>query len=112
MGDRAGIPADISRSPETERDGGLLREYLAGRDTHCPLCGYNLRDLVGNRCPECGERITLQVNAVEPRLAAPIAGLVGLSAGAGLSGLLLVYVMIQSLLFRSFGMGEFFAINA
>ena len=32
----------------------LLRAYLAGRDIPCPGCGYNLRGLTIQTCPECG----------------------------------------------------------
>ena len=81
----------------------LLVGYLAGRDVPCPACGYNLRDLAGGRCPECGDALALRLGSSEPRQGLLIAGLVGLSAGAGLSGLLLVYEGIQ--LLRHQGMG-------
>lgn len=47
---------------ETEND--LLTHYLAGRDVPCPTCGYNLRDLRGDQCPECGHslEVTIRVN--------------------------------------------------
>ena len=69
----------------------LLRRYLAGRDVACPMCGYNLRDLLGDRCPECGDQLELVVSPLEPKQAAVITGLVLLSAGTGLNGLLLIY---------------------
>ena len=31
-----------------------LRLFLAGNDVFCPECRYNLRDLRGTNCPECG----------------------------------------------------------
>lgn len=34
-----------------------LITYLATHDAPCPGCGYNLRGLQGNTCPECGESI-------------------------------------------------------
>lgn len=37
-----------------------LRLYLAERDAPCPGCGYNLRSLVTERCPECGRGVTLE----------------------------------------------------
>jgi hypothetical protein len=75
----------------------LLRSFLVDQDVPCPQCGYNLRNLRAERCPECGEQLVLRVNVAEPRQGALIAGLVGLSAGAGLSGLLLIYIGIQVL---------------
>ena len=77
------------------QESALLHLYLKDRDVPCPSCGYNLRDLAADVCPECGEAITLRVNVLEPRQAAPLAGLVTLSCGAGLNGLLLIYVVIQ-----------------
>ena len=44
----------------------------------------------------------LRVNLREPRLAAFIAGLVGLAAGAGFSGLLMVYMIVMALTGRAF----------
>jgi hypothetical protein len=35
----------------------LLRTYGVDRDLPCPRCRYNLRGLVGNRCPECGKDV-------------------------------------------------------
>jgi hypothetical protein len=74
----------------------FLRPFLAGRDVACPQCDYNLRDLSGDRCPECGQKIQLRLGLAEPRQRLLIAGLVGLSAGAGMSGLLLLYLMIRT----------------
>ena len=79
--------ADATTPGEDE----LLRRFLHGRDVTCPGCRYNLRDLTGYHCPECGQEIVLQLRLAEPRQAALLTGLVGLSAGAGLNGLLLIY---------------------
>lgn len=88
--------------------------FLRGREVPCPGCGYNLRDLTTERCPECGQQLELALRLVEPRQGALIAGLVGLAAGAGLGGLLLVYLAI-GLLVRGVRGGppaSFFWINA
>ena len=69
----------------------LLRAFLAGRDVPCPNCDYNLRDLPGDRCPECGLELALRIQLAEPRLAAFLTGLVGLSAGAGFNALIFLY---------------------
>lgn len=65
-----------------------LVEYLSHRDEACPSCGYNLRGLKTDRCPECHELLRLRVGLAEPKLGTFIAGLVGLAAGAGFSILL------------------------
>ncbi len=94
----------MSLNPELDqRESILLREFLAGRDVECPQCRYNLRDLTGNRCPECGDEVVIRLNMAEPKLAMWIAGLVGLASGAGFSGLLLVYIVIQLLIRPNFG---------
>lgn len=72
----------------------LLVQYLSDRDEACPGCGYNLRGLRSAACPECAQELTLRVNLRDARLAGFLAGLVGLVAGAGFSGLLLVYIVV------------------
>jgi hypothetical protein len=78
----------------------LLEQYLAARDEPCPLCGYNLRDLKGGRCPECGDALRLHVGLVEPKKAAFLTGLIGLAAGGGFSVLLLFYATWAILVMR------------
>jgi len=55
------------------------------------MCRYNLRDLIGNRCPECGRSIVLSVKAAEFNLATFTAGVVILAAGAGFFAMALLY---------------------
>lgn len=45
----------------------VVREYLADRDSPCPTCGYNLRGLDSDKCPECGEPAALVIVADERR---------------------------------------------
>jgi hypothetical protein len=54
----------------------LRRAYLDRFDAPCPVCGYNLRKLTADICPECGQRFVLQVGTIN----APIAPLVALLA--------------------------------
>src|SRR4051812_47683066 len=91
----------------------FLQAFLAQRDVACPGCAYNLRDLQGQRCPECGNELTLAIGLAEPKQAAAIAGLVGLAAGAGMSGLLLVYMLIRATVFHDpfFGASRFILLN-
>ena len=91
----------------------LLEQYLTDRDVVCPGCSYNLRGLKSDRCPECGDQLELSLQLVEPRQAPLIAGLVGLSAGAGLGGLLLIYGVIVTLAIRpnASGWARFFMVN-
>ena len=83
-------------------DEDLVQAYLRERDVLCPLCGYNLRNLTSPRCPECGERVELHIKLAEPKTAAWLAGVLGLSAGLGFSVLFLLLVMCLSPLDLSF----------
>lgn len=78
-----------------DADGAALRAFLADRDVPCPGCGYNLRGLTTERCPECAERLALRVAAHVPWSRGFIAGVIGLASGAGFSGLLVVYALIR-----------------
>ncbi|MCA9282444.1 MAG: hypothetical protein H6812_00560 [Phycisphaeraceae bacterium] len=78
--------------PKTDRD--FLTDYLAQRDEPCPSCRYSLKGLQGNVCPECGQALMLRVGLVEPRLAAWVFGLIGISAGFGFSLLLSIYFLL------------------
>ena len=95
-------------------DAAILKLFLDGRDQPCPQCGYNLRDLPGTRCPECGEELALRLQLGEPRQAAALAGLIALSAGAGMNVLLLGYVFIVLAFLGPWGRGwgKFVAVNA
>ena len=81
-------------APPTLRDAAALRGFLAERDAPCPVCGYSLRALVTDKCPECGRHLVLTVGTTEPRLGVYIAGLVGWSIGLGFCLLLLVWIAI------------------
>ena len=47
------------------------------------MCGYSLRGLESESCPECGSKIVLQVRPAEPRMGWWTAGLIGLASGFG-----------------------------
>lgn len=72
-----------------------LATYLANRDEPCPSCGYNLRGLSGNHCPECNTDLVLRVAIAEPRLGLFLATIVAWALGAGFSVLLLVYIVMM-----------------
>ena len=52
----------------TETD--LILQFVAERDTPCPVCGYNLRAATSSRCSECGRTVRLAV-AVDERVHLP-----------------------------------------
>ena len=86
-------PLPIHSAPAARTPSVLLREFLDARDVPCPACGYNLRALRAETCPECGQALELRVNLVEPRMRLWIAGMVALAAGAGFSTLLTLFAV-------------------
>lgn len=73
-----------------------LRSFLEHADVPCPGCGYNLRGLQTDHCPECRQELTLRVTLAEPKLGPWITGLVGLSCGIGFNGLILSAWFVMS----------------
>ena len=54
----------MGASPEPEQPidaDGLLLAFVRDRDTACPRCGYNVRNLTKPVCPECEEPLVLKV---------------------------------------------------
>ena len=74
-------------------DSDLLQAYLAGRDAPCPVCGYNLRGLDSQKCPECGARLTLRIGA-DVRLGPWIAALLGMALPLGFLGMTCLIFLI------------------
>jgi hypothetical protein len=106
-----GSLASASQTRAQPTDATLLQTFLADRDTACPRCRYNLRNLSGSRCPECGDELLLRIGITEPRQTGAIAGLIALSAGAGLNGLLLGYYLINMARLRDMGEPAFLWVN-
>lgn len=77
--------------------GDQLKTFLAERDAPCPNCGYNLRGLTSDRCPECEHGLVLSVGLAEPRIAAFVFGLLGVGMSVGFSALLLAWVGLMFL---------------
>lgn len=73
------------------RDPLELQRFLEDRDIPCPGCGYSLRGLHGDRCPECNRLLRLAVAAVDAGVGPLIAAALGLgSSGAAAVALLAV----------------------
>lgn len=82
------------------RDLEILVSFLADRDESCPLCGYNLRGLTGERCPECAKSLVLRVGLQEPNLGAFMAGLIALASAAGFCLLMLSFFIVFGVMER------------
>ena len=47
---------------QDDDNAAILRTWLEQDDAPCPGCGYNLRLLTTDVCPECGRRFWLQID--------------------------------------------------
>ncbi len=92
------------------RETGALWDYLAQRDIPCPGCGYNLRGLRSEVCPECRQELRLTLQLAEPRLGSLLAVLSGLLAGLGASVVCLSIVTWASLVWGGPGRRMLFPI--
>lgn len=77
-------------------EGRHLRIWLGHNDAPCPVCGYNLRHLSGNICPECGQQFKLRVGDVDLRFGLLLAFIAPMTMLCGLS-LVLWGVVIATL---------------
>ena len=89
---------DQTQSSLTDQQ--LLTNYLALREDRCPSCNYNIHNLTTDTCPECGEKLKLQVTIKTPKLAAFVVGLIALSISAGFPLLFAALICIIFLMNR------------
>lgn len=66
----------------------LLAAYLARHDARCPGCGYNLRGLETDRCPECGAGFEIGLRGVMPGMRTWIACVIMTCVGLGFAAMI------------------------
>ncbi len=88
----------------------MLERFVAGRDVFCPACGYNLRDLHTDRCPECGDELVLRVNMAEQKLGLFITCVIGLAVGLGFNATVLIWTGLVTL-FGGYHLGAKYAVT-
>jgi hypothetical protein len=85
-----------------------LARFLTSNDIPCPCCGYNLRGLTSDACPECNQPLVLRVGLAEPRVGSLVAAASGFLAGAGAALVCLALVVLFSIREKSFPTGREF----
>ena len=75
----------------------LLSMFLRGRDVPCPLCGYNLRDLTQQQCPECRHELLLTVGVTKPRFLWFLLAMTPCTFAGIAAGLALIPMIVQGL---------------
>ncbi len=78
----------------TGDEAGAVREYVRDRDVACPGCGYNVRGLEGDACPECGRGLRVEIRA-QGRTAGWWFGLFGLCGASGVMAVVVVTIAIM-----------------
>jgi hypothetical protein len=74
----------------------LLRDFLHERDVRCPVCGYNLRGVASDHCPECGARLDLRVGSIDLKLGPWLLAVISVALPMGFTGVLTVIGLIGS----------------
>ncbi len=75
----------------------ILRQFLEAEDVTCPVCRYQLRNLEGDRCPECGKTLRLHLRPADDHLRRFILACVAASIGFGFFGILVLISVIGML---------------
>lgn len=79
----------------------LLKQLLALREYPCPVCGYNLKGIESDKCPECGANLDINIISADLKLGPWLAALLGF-------GLPLGFASITVALFCVFAIGSNF----
>lgn len=74
----------------------VLAPYLRNQDHPCPTCGYNLRGLTRDTCPECSQTLRLSIHAERPRLPVIALAVLALGVGAGFGALILLGLVARA----------------
>lgn len=74
----------------------LLREFLATRVAHCPMCRRSLRGAAANRCPECGHALALSLAGLTMPPIRWHLGFAGPIAGSGFHTLVIITELSNS----------------
>jgi len=80
----------------------LLAAFLRERAGYCPRCKYNLRNLMGNQCPECGTQIVLDLHARHKLDRTWVIGVVLLAGHAGFWLINLVFLTLSDMFYAMF----------
>ena len=95
--------------PEGDRaqqESELLKQLLALREIPCPVCGYNLRGIESDKCPECGAKLDLRVGSSDLKLGLWIAAILGVALPLGF-GVIMTLLFSYIVFFeRLHGAGE------
>lgn len=77
-------------------ESALLREFLSSHDAPCPVCGYSLRGLTQQTCPECSAELRLGVTSGRTTIGPWMFSMVCLAMGLGFDAVceLLVTIML------------------
>ncbi|MEE9128994.1 MAG: hypothetical protein V3T84_03180 [Phycisphaerales bacterium] len=83
---------------QAQRESELLKQLLASREFSCPVCGYNLRGIESDTCPECGAQLDLRLVSADLKLGPWIAAILGVALPLGfglIMTLLLSYIVFE-----------------
>lgn len=87
----------MNESGVATADRDALAAWLQEHDESCPNCGYTLRGLTSEICPECCALLRLTVGASERRLGPWMTAIIGAALGLGFDAT--ASILLASILF-------------
>ena len=98
----------MTEGDQSQQESELLKQLLALREFPCPVCGYNLRGIESDKCPECGAKLDLRVGSTDLKIGPWLACVLSAALPLGFAVVMTALGAIFSLIYGLSDAGQFF----